>query len=70
MQAISKQLGGMYGAKIVKHVSSENGVGAREIFSLVWLSIKLIFYIEILLYITADIKSKRPFGAIVAPQPL
>jgi hypothetical protein len=39
-------------------------------FSLVWLSIELIFYTEILLFITEDIQSKRPFGAIVAPQPL
>jgi hypothetical protein len=32
--------------------------------------IELIFYIEILLYITADIESKRRFGAIVALQPI
>jgi hypothetical protein len=34
-----------------KYVSSEKGVGARDIFSLVWLSIELIFCIEIVLYI-------------------
>jgi hypothetical protein len=45
-------------------------IGAREIFSLVWLSIEPIFYIEILLHIIADIQSKRTFGAIVAPQPI
>jgi hypothetical protein len=49
---------------------SRMGYRAREIFSLVWLSIELIFYIEILLYIAADIQSKKPFGAIAAPQPI
>jgi hypothetical protein len=34
-----------------KDASSENGVWTREIFSLVWLSIELLFYIEILLYV-------------------
>jgi hypothetical protein len=44
---------------------------AREIFSLVWqLAIyraNILYTVEILPYITADIQSKRPYGAIIAP---
>jgi hypothetical protein len=49
------------------NVSSENVVGAREIFSLVWLSIELIFNIEILTYLTADNPKQEAFWRDSSP---
>jgi hypothetical protein len=54
---------------LISMVSSENGVGAREILSLVWLPYRANILYRDLTYITADIQSNRPFGAIVALQP-
>jgi hypothetical protein len=54
----------------MKVVSSDNGVGVREIFGMVWGSIEIIISLENLLYITADIQSVRHFGQIVTPQPI
>jgi hypothetical protein len=47
-----------YLPKIIKQRCFIREWGAREIFHLVWISIKLIFYIEILLYITAGIQAR------------
>jgi hypothetical protein len=48
-----------------KNVPDSVPVGKDDFFFFL-LSFELIFYIDILLYITADKQSKRPFGAIVA----
>jgi hypothetical protein len=39
-------------------VSLENGVGARDIFGMFWVSIEIIIYLENLLYNTTDIDGK------------
>jgi hypothetical protein len=53
-----------------KYVSSENGVGVKEIFGMVWGSIEIIISLENSLYITADIHSIRHFGPIITPKPI
>jgi hypothetical protein len=50
----------------VKMFHQRMGWGRGRFFLWFGYPIELIFYIEALLYITADIQSKRPFGAIVA----
>jgi hypothetical protein len=48
----------------------ENGVGAREVFGMVWGSTEIIISLENSLYITADIYSMKHFGPIVTPKPI
>jgi hypothetical protein len=47
---------------IIKDVSSSSGAGVVQIFSLVWVTIEIIFYTEYLMEITADIQGMAQFG--------